>query len=78
MEAASRKAFHEIATNITDEIIASIVRDVRSVYSTISLTKKPVDEHSGQMPAETLSLEMLQYKCRYLNQRYKWIIKQIE
>jgi hypothetical protein len=74
---ASQKAFDEIAKQITDDVIASIIGDIHSVYSNITLAKKPIDEGKGQM-LETQSLEMLQLKCRHLNQRYKWIIKQIE
>lgn len=77
MKNASQKAFDEMETRITDGVIAPIIGDIHSVYSTISLAKKPIDESEGQMK-ETPSLEMLQLKCRFLDQRYKWIIKQIE
>ncbi|CAI7582712.1 unnamed protein product [Penicillium pancosmium] len=78
MKDASQKTFDEMATKITDEVIALIIGDIHSVYSTITLAKKPIDECEEQMLKETPSLEMLQLRCRNLDLRYKWIIKQIE
>ncbi|KAJ5195100.1 uncharacterized protein N7498_008538 [Penicillium cinerascens] len=77
MKDASQKAFDELATKITDGVIAPIIGDIHSVYSTITLAKKPIDECEGKLK-DMPSLEMLQLRCRYLDQRYKWIIKQIE
>lgn len=78
MKDASQKTFDEMATKFTEGVIAPIIGDIHSVYSTITLAKKPTDEGEGQKLKETLSLEMLQLRCRYLDQRYKWIIKEIE
>ncbi|KAJ5337203.1 uncharacterized protein N7506_005225 [Penicillium brevicompactum] len=79
MKDASQKAAHGMTQGFTDNVIAPIIGDIHSVYSTITPTKKPLDEREGQPLKEpSSSLPMLQMKCRYLDQRYKWIIKQIE
>lgn len=75
---ASNRTFDELKAMIVDSIIASIIGDIHSVYSTITLAKKPIKECDGQTAKEESSLEMLRIKCRGLDNRYEWIMKQIE
>lgn len=70
------KTFQEMEKGFTGDVIAPIIADIHSVYSTITPVKKPMDQSEGPTK-ETLSLDMLQIKCRFLDQRYQWIMRQI-
>ncbi|KAJ6002789.1 hypothetical protein N7451_005336 [Penicillium sp. IBT 35674x] len=75
---SSNRTFDELKAMIIDSVIASIIGDIHSVYSTITLAKKPMKERDEQTAKEESSLELLLIKCRGLDNRYEWIIKQIE
>lgn len=77
MNDASNKMFDEIKAMITDSF-ASIIGDIQSVYSTITLVKRPMKESDRQTAKEASSLKMLQIKRRGLDDRYQWIMNQIE